>query len=73
MLDGAPCPDAQARRAHDRARARHPRERVFEQLPLWCSGAARRSLVRSWGGGARRTEGWPRAYGSGPRACTVHN
>src|SRR6266487_5511294 len=62
MLDGAPCPDARARRA----RRRRPGPLRLGKRPLGShhlEGRARRgtSIARPWGGGARRAKARLRA------------
>jgi hypothetical protein len=71
MLDGAPCPDARARRARNGARARH-RRRPLRTVPLRCPkrGAVSPRAAVGWWGAAQSTARRAR-QGSAPRARTA--
>src|SRR2546422_970974 len=72
MLDGAPCPDARARRAHHEGRARLDLgDHFWAGTALMLDGAAQHVDARPWGGGVRRAGARPCVSARGVPRITI--
>ena len=72
MLDGAPCPDARARRAHHEARARLDLgNQLLGRDRAKALRAARHVDARLWGGGVRRAGARPCVSARGAPRITI--
>ncbi len=72
MLDGAPCPDARARRAHHEGPARLDLgDHFWAGTALMLDGAARHLDARPWGGGVRRAGARPCVSARGVPRITI--